>query len=266
MRRSFYFLFFLLSWSVQAQNRRTFFPLLDRTEKISYDERLAEETEMNILGFDDQKYNEIIFGELNKERKRRHMLPFIQDSVFNQVCNTTVKHISRRKLSHDGLRSGFFQHQMDQSVRYLDGENRMFTTYTFYTNLTNLNRFSTFYYDRKEGEGTLNLYRGNRKIKYKDGIPQPIEKVPVRPISEKEWAKMIFRYLLKRTRQLGIKSKLYSHVGIAVRLNEYTVRRQSIPHAFVMIIVGGKQTQEIKPRRERVYRTIADSAVYEILK
>ena len=255
-----------ISVTIYGQNRRKFLPLLDKTKGKEFEERLAKDVEMEIINFNEELYEEVLLGELNRERGRRHLNDWKQDSMFNKLCNAALKHIERRKLSHSGVRKGFFQHQMDQSMRHLSGENRLFTTYTFYTNLTKLNKFSTYYYDRKEGESTLNLYHGDRRVRYKNGLPEPIEKKPVIPITEKEWVGGIFKYLKQSKRQLGIKSKSYSHIGIAVKVNPYTIRRKSIPHAFVMIIVGGKQTQEVEPARERKYGPIGDTALYELLR
>jgi len=255
---------FFFGSSILAQNQR-FFDLLDRTEKTAYEDRAPLKEPIEIIDFDLQKYEEIVFNTINKERRLKRFPLLKQDLAFNQVCNAMIKHTQRKLLTQNGARSGKMKHLADLGLRHFRGENRVFTMYSFYTNLTHLSKFKSFHYDRKGPEGEVNLYMGKNRKKYKNGIPEVTEKKPVKVILETEWTKLILKYFKKRGNQFGIRNREYSHIGIATRINEYTINRSKIPFAFVMVIIGGKQTQEIAPPKSRKYRAIADSTLYELL-
>lgn len=248
-----------------AQPQR-YFDQLDRTERLPASERCASENEMEVIDFDRENYAELLFFEINRFRKRKRLKPFIQDSVFNQVCNTCVKHLPRSLLMRNGAPERKTIRYIDLGIRHLEGENRVFTAYSFYTNLTDLRRMTTYYYDRRGPDGEMNLYLGTRPTG-SDKKGKKAQLRPVEAITEKEWTRRIMKTLYRRAKSFGIRSRDYTHVGISVRLNEYTVERKAIPHAYVMIIVGGKQTFDIRePRQTTVTRPVLDSTLYLLMK
>lgn len=249
---------------LSAQNQR-FFDQLDRTERVTYEELQPEDKKLEVMNFDRQKYEGLILHEVNLYRKKKRMTPLIQDSVFNQVCNTCVKHLPRSYMYNNGTPYWKVTRHTELGIRHLEGTNRVFTAYTFYTNLTNLKGYSTFYYDRKGPDGKMNLYFGTKGARKRNGDTKEVK--PVSPITEKQWVRKITKTLYRMAKRYGIRSKKYSHIGISVLLDQYSVYRRRIPHAYVMIVVGGSQTQQIEEdKKPSVSRNVADSTLYMLLK
>lgn len=227
-----------------GQNKN-YYDLLDRTESERMEPRPAINSDLEIIEFDKQDYAGLIVDQFNSSRKRKGRTDFGLDSAFQQVCNTGVKHFSStffksRKSASKVLRYTEF------GIRYLNGENRLFKVYTLSYNLTNLSTLRPFFYHSQDQQTSLKLYYGKRPKTLNPDHPDYEEPKPVAPITEIEFARGVEDHIRNQDGVIEFFSKSYTYLGVAVRLDEYTINRRKIPHAFIMVIIGGKQTQNVR--------------------
>lgn len=240
-------LVFILTFAVGlsfGQNKR-YYDLLDRTEGEQMESRKASSAELNVIGFDKQDYGGLILAQFNESRKRRGRKDFVIDSVFQQVCNTGVKHFSSTFFKSQKHKDKVVRHT-EFGIRHLKGKNRLFKVVALNVNLTTLKGMSPFFYYAQDPNTTLKLYKGKRPKTLNPDHPDYEEPVPVKAITEIMFAEDIEAAIKTRVGVTDFFSKTYSHMGVGVRLDEYSVNRRKIPHAFVLIILGGKQTQKIR--------------------
>ena len=240
-------LVFILTFTVGlsfGQNKR-YYDLLDRTEGEQMEPHRASAAELNIIGFDKQDYGGLIFGQLNESRKRRGRNGLIIDSVFQQVCNTGVKHFSSTFFKSHKHTDKVVRHT-EFGIRHLKGENRLFKVVALNINLTTLKGMSPFFYYAQDPNTSLKLYKGKRPKTLNPNHADYEEPVPVKPITEIMFTEDIEAAIKSSVGVSDFFSKTYTHIGIGVRLDEYSVNRRKIPHAFVLIILGGKQTQKVR--------------------
>jgi hypothetical protein len=236
-------LFFVaVSW---GQNSR-YYEWLDRTERDSIKIKAPSQEQLNVINFDRAGFSGKLLHELNAQRTRKGRSEWKLNDGFMQVCNVGVKHFSKsffkksRKYRHKITRYTEF------GLRHMDASCRMFKAFTFYVNLTNLKRYSRYYYSRKDDTSPLRLYMGKRP-RISDPDHEEYEKpVPVKPLTEDDFIRTLISSIKSASNARELVLRRYSEIGIAMRLDEHTINRRKPPHAFVMVIVGGRQLQEMK--------------------
>jgi hypothetical protein len=245
--------------------RQKFYDQIERTECDPIALRAAENAEVDILDFDQQYYAGMIIHELNQKRKSHGRSGFKVDSTFNRICNTGVKHFSRGSFSNRKRQRWITKHS-EFGIRYLRGNFRMYKSYSFYFNLTNLGNRTNFYYVAGDETTRLKLFVGKRPRTTSPTHQDYVEPTPVKPITELQFKTAIIQQLMRKDGSTEFYSKNYSHIGISMRLDEYSVNRRKIPRAYIMIIIGGKQTQKVREARPIPENNAVDNTPYTILK
>lgn len=263
--RLIFFFFVILSLQVTfAQNKR-YYDLLDRTERNELKVRAATAELVNIVDFDNQLYAGMILEQLNQARKKKGRSLFVEDTAFAQVCNVGVKHFASSYFKSKKMTDRVV-HYTEFGLRHLQSHHRLFKAYCFYVNLTHLNRFTPFYYHSADETTALKLFKGRRPNTLNPEHPDYETPTPVQPITELELVEGINELLRKKDGSAELFSKSYTHIGISVRLDQYSINRNKIPHAFVMVIIGGKQTQKASDFLPATPDNVDENNPYTILK
>lgn len=247
-----------------GQNHR-YYSQIERTECDPIEVREAQDVELEVLDFDQQYYSGMILHELNLKRKTRGRPGFELDSTYNRICNTMVKQFSRGYFNGRKKRRRVNRFT-EFGIRYLRGDNRLFKNYNFYFNLTNLTKHTRYFYARGDETTKLKLFIGKRPRTMSPTHEDYVKPTPVKPITEKQFGAAMIQSLLRRDGSIEFFSKNYSHIGISMRIDEYTINRQQIPMAQIMIIIGGKQTQKVRDPYTIPQNSADDNSPYTILK
>ena len=245
--RSIGLFIFLFPLVVLAQ-RKDFFHALDTVNAEPVNTRSYAGDKIDVLHFNEANYAGIVLDYLNTVRNRKGRKAFEQDESFNRLCR-----VGMAKFSKNYFRGNKYEHQAvrysEFSLRYLNAEHRLFKVFTFEVNLTHLNQFTRFYYLRDDHSTDLKLFLGKRpKITNPEheGYEEP---KPVKVISEFEFVSRVLKKIRSRAGVRDIYSKNYSHIGLDITIDEYTVHRKKIPKAKVMVVLGGKQLQKVRERK-----------------
>ncbi|WP_070138571.1 hypothetical protein [Crocinitomix algicola] len=235
-------LILLFAFNARGQNK-VFFDQLDRTERNEIVSRVPNRSKLSIVDFDKKNYASIIVHQINAYRKKRGRKIFEQDSVFNQVCNTSVKHLPRSFFKDKKKRKKLIRY-VERSIKYLKGDYRVFNAIIFQVNLTNLKKHQNFHYLSKDQSTELKLFFGKR-MKLEDlKNPKKKKPEPVKAITELDFTKAVITKIQSQNTIYNLLAKNFSHIGLYVKVDEYSLHRKKIPTAFAMVIIGGKQTQE----------------------
>ena len=240
------FIIIMLTLSMSWGQNQRYYDWLDRTERDSVKIKAPSIQEMNVLDFDRADFSGKLLHELNLQRTRKGRQEWQQNEAFMQVCNVGVKHFSKsffkksRKYRHKVTRYTEF------GLRHMNASCRMFRAFTFYVNLTNLKKYSRYYFSRKDDTSPLRLYMGKRP-RISDPEHEEYEKpLPVKPLTEDDFVRTLIGTIKGASNARELVLRRYSDIGIAMRLDEHTINRRKPPHVFVMIIVGGRQLQDTK--------------------
>lgn len=245
--------------------KQKFYDQIERTECDPIELFAAESSELEILDFDQQYYSGMIMHELNLKRGLRGKPGFVLDTTFSRICNTGVKHFSRSYFSSRKQHRRMIKYT-EFGIRYLKGEHRLFKAYTFYFNLTNLNGHSRFYHAGGDETTRLKLFQGKRPRTMNPDNENYVKPIPVKPITEIEFSASIIQQLIRHDGAVEFYSKNYSHFGISMRVDEFSINRRKIPRAYIMIVIGGKQTQKVPKVDPNPDRSAPDNIPYTILK
>ncbi|MFT5821805.1 MAG: hypothetical protein ACI8ZM_003061 [Crocinitomix sp.] len=245
--------------------KQKYYNQIERTECDQIEVRAAGTVELEVLDFDQQNYSGMLMEELNLKRKTRGRPGFELDSTFNRICNTGVKHFSRSIFSNRKNQRRLIRYT-EFGIRYLRGDHRLFKAYSFYFNLTHLHNYTKFFYAAGDETTKLKLFVGKRPRTMSPTHEDYEEPIPVKPITEKEFGASIIQALLRDDGAVEFFSKNYSHIGVSMRIDEYSINRRKIPRAYIMIIIGGKQTQKIRAPYVIPQNSADDNSPYTILK
>ena len=261
----FVILYCLLISLVVSGQRQKYYDQIERTECDPVKLRAAENKAVEILDFDQQYYSGMITKELNVKRSLRGRPGFTLDTTFNRIANTIVKQFSRSNFSKSKNKRKITKYT-EFGIRYLHGTNRLFKSYVFYFNLTHLTERMNFYYAAGDESTRLKLFVGKRPRSMSPTHENYEKPVPVKPISELEFRSLIIQRLLRHDGSVEFYSKNYSHIGVSMRIDEYSINRRKIPRAYIMIIIGGKQTQKVREPRPIQQNNDEDNSPYTILR
>lgn len=244
MKRAILYLLFELAFSAFGQNNQ-YFDRLDRTELEPYVARAATQAELDVMNLDKQGYAGLLLEGINSVRTLKQRAVFEQDSAFNQMCNVGVKHFPQAYFRNKTKRHKIIRYA-EFGLRHLKGKHRMFRVFSFNYNLTTLSNLTPFYYARNDETSPLKLFWGRRPRVTDPNHEDYEEPKPVRPISEKEFVRGLCRAFEHSKGGKDLLSRNFTHIGIAIRVDEFTLNRKKIPRAFVMVIIGGKQIQKAR--------------------
>lgn len=236
----------LICFAVSFSQSHRYYDWLDRTERDSLKVLAASAEPVDILNFDREDFEGKLLHELNLKRARKGRQEWRQNAEFMQVCNVGVKHFSKsffkksRKYQHKTTR------YVEFGLRHLKGSCRMFRAFTFYVNLTNLKNYSRYYYSRKDDTSPLHLYMDKRPRVTNPEHEDYEAPIPVKPLGEDDFIRTLIGSIRSASSARELVLRRYTEIGIAMRLDEHTVNRRKAPRVFVMVVIGGKQLQEIK--------------------
>ncbi|NOQ71284.1 MAG: hypothetical protein GQ574_04750 [Crocinitomix sp.] len=246
------------------QNKR-FYEAIDTSTVKFAEEWGASGAKLDVLNFDDQNYEGAILDELNKVRSVRNRSLFIQDSAYNRMCLAGMETFTKKYCGSNKFRDRIYRYT-EIGIRRMQGVNKVFRVFTFSVSLIDLGSREYFYFDRRNFDSELQLYKGNTPTTRNPDNENYVEPIPVAKLDEQAFAQSFLKKLKRAMGGQDLQSKNFTHIGLAMRLDARSVRKRRTPKALVMIILGGKQTQKVKKQRPIPQNSAADNNPYTILK
>lgn len=247
-----------------AQNKR-FFRTIDSTKANFAEEWGASGAKLDVLNFDEQNYEGAILDELNAQRSLKNRSVFVQDSAYNRMCLTGLATFSKGYYTSHKNETRVHRYT-EIGIRRMQGNNRLFRVIMFKIRLADIENNEFFYYDRRNFDSELQLYKGKTPTTRNPEHENYVEPVPVDELSEEDF---VNNFVAKIKREISAKefySKHYTHISLSLRVDPSSVGRRRIPKAYVIVILGGKQTQKIKAARPIPQNNAASNNPYTILK
>lgn len=98
-----------------------------------------------------------------------------------------------------------------------------------------------FYLDKKDDSSPYALYKGSKKDKKEED-----EAIPLDFYTEKELSEQVVKLLLKGNLRSHFKAGNYSMIGLSITVDENSLRKNKIPSARVVILLGAKRLKLVK--------------------
>ena len=240
-------IFILVGMSINsyAQNRR-YYANLATTKAFFIEEGIATENKLDVIHFDAHNYAGMVLNNLNATRAKRGRKDLVQDSTFNRMCKLGVNHFSKSFFTSRKHRNKVVRYT-DFSLRKMKGEHRLFRAIVFTQNVVHLSDRNNFYLDRRDKTTDLQLFEGEKSTA-KPEDEDYIEPVPVKELTEKQFVWEVIKSIKRENGARELITRNYTHVGVSIRIDPTSINKKRVPRVFVMVLLGGKQTQKVKIR------------------
>ena len=221
-----------------------FFKTLNSLDFIDYSDSIrAENSEIDILNFDNEAYKNIFFTEINQHKNRRSRPSLEPDSIYNKICETILLTSHRRLLRRNWAKNKKFIYQ---SLIQYHSHFRYYKVFSFKIDLVNYNG-GGFYYDKNDPKTNIHLISGNRKDNNKMLVKdEEFELKYILPKTEMELFNAITYKFIQNFGLSNFKSRYFSQIGFAIEIDKKTLNKKAIPQAKIVIIIGGKIMSKIR--------------------
>ena len=261
----FLFIVLLLNPFLGFNQNRRFFRIIDSTNAKFAEEWGASGAKLDVLNFNEQNYEGAILDGLNAQRSLKNRQVFVQDSAYNRMCLTGIAAFSKGYYTSHKNETRVHRYT-EIGIRRMQGNNRLFRVIMFKIRLADIGYNEYFYFDRRNFDSELQLYKGKKRLTRKPVIVDDEEAIPVDELSEQDFVNNFVKKIKKEMSAREFYSKCYTHIGLSLCVDPSSVGRRRIPKAYVMVILGGKQTQKIKEARPILQNNAANNNPYTILK
>ena len=241
------------------QNRK-FLIHLNVQDPFKYDET-GTSGRLNVDELDEAAVCGMIIHGINETLQRTHKPKITQDSLLNKICFSGVETFAYSRFSK---RKNWRKEQknLDYALKITKSENKMFISYAFRVDLLDLSWKDKYYYDWRLKESDLDLYKG-KKPKIHDPEDEDYkEPVPLRAKTYHQMLKETLQQMKYNGCMKNISSSYFTQLGLAVKIDERSLHRNKRPCMFVMIMLAGKQSYQMK-KKDRLERYARQEELYE---
>lgn len=207
-----------------------------------FDARLQEK--FNPLKPDIDLFNAGLFSAIQRERKRKakDILTFSLQQYT--ICNRFLEFYLPNKFVNDNDNIEKFSKTTKKALKKIQFPKGISKVITFKIRCLKF-KGNNFYYDKKDEDTDLKLFKG-AKPTIKDSVKlAKIEKVPLEMFTYKQLIDYFIKNEFKRKYNAVLYGKEFSSLGCHIKVDERTLNKNKIPEIAIILIYGANRLKNI---------------------
>lgn len=239
------FILFLASTAF-GQNRK-FLIQVNKEEPFTYSYSAGQNGRLDLINFDSHAVAWMLLEGFEEYQKIKNRPVLEQDSVLNKICLAAVKTIGKSRF-----RSRKHWKKEQKNLRYAlkisNSNYKLFQSFAFTVDALDLPKGAAFYFDRRNEDCALQLYKGKPSYIRDPEHPDYVEPEPIYAKTDRMLMEEFVEMFRRKAGLWYVSSEYYSRIGLAVRLEERSIHRKKRPYLYVILMIAGKQNQFVKKK------------------